>query len=104
MKEGPWAVHLTLGLDWGVGQYSRYQCRSQTQKSAQVNYQQGLHIRIVATATIDFSLIQAQIPIESEGSLPLGHRYLTVVMLVGVVMIASRAQSFFCAETWHKAN
>ena len=26
-KEGPWAVHLTLGQDWGVGRYSRYQCR-----------------------------------------------------------------------------
>ena len=25
-KEGPWAVHLTLGLDWGMGRYSRYQC------------------------------------------------------------------------------
>ena len=24
-KEGPWAVHLTLGQDWGVGRYSRYQ-------------------------------------------------------------------------------
>ena len=24
-KEGPWAVHFTLGQDWGVGRYSRYQ-------------------------------------------------------------------------------
>ena len=23
-KGGPWAVHLTLGQDWGVGRYSRY--------------------------------------------------------------------------------
>ena len=22
-KEGPWAVHLTLGSDWGVGGHSR---------------------------------------------------------------------------------
>ena len=27
MKEGPWAVHLTLGKDWGMGRYSRYQYR-----------------------------------------------------------------------------
>ena len=26
-KEGPWVVHLTLGQDWGMGQYSRYQYR-----------------------------------------------------------------------------
>ena len=26
-KEGPWVVHLTLGQDWRMGQYSRYQCR-----------------------------------------------------------------------------
>ena len=26
-KEGPWAVHLTLGQDWGMGRYSRYQYR-----------------------------------------------------------------------------
>ena len=25
-KEGPWAVDLTLGQDWGMGGYSRYQC------------------------------------------------------------------------------
>ncbi len=23
-KKGPWAVHLTLDLNWGVGRYSRY--------------------------------------------------------------------------------
>ena len=24
-KKGPWAVHLTLGSNWGVGQHSNYQ-------------------------------------------------------------------------------
>ena len=24
VKEAPWAVHLTLGQDWGMGRYSRY--------------------------------------------------------------------------------
>ena len=24
-KKGPWAVHLTLGSNWGVGQHSSYQ-------------------------------------------------------------------------------
>ena len=39
VKEGPWAVHLTLGQDdWGMGRYSRYQYRIYTRKSAQVNY------------------------------------------------------------------
>ena len=37
-KEGPWAVHLTLGQDWGMGQYSRYQYHVYTRKSAQVSY------------------------------------------------------------------
>jgi hypothetical protein len=38
-KKGPWAVvHLTLDLNWGVGQYSRYPCRGYTPKSAQVQY------------------------------------------------------------------
>ena len=74
MKKGPWAVHLTLGLDWGVGQYSRCQCRGYMRKSAQVNYQQGLHIQIAA-ATIDFSLIQAWVPIKSEGSQPSGRHF-----------------------------
>ena len=37
-KEGPWAVHLTLGQDWGMGRYSRYQHRVYTRKSAQVSY------------------------------------------------------------------
>ena len=27
VKEGPWAVHLTLAHDWGMGRYSRYLCR-----------------------------------------------------------------------------
>jgi hypothetical protein len=30
-------VHLTLDLNWGVGRYSRYQCRSYMRKSAQVS-------------------------------------------------------------------
>ena len=34
-KEGPWAVHLTLGQYWGMG---RYQYRIYTRKSAQVIY------------------------------------------------------------------
>ena len=38
VKEDPWAVHLTLGQDWGVGRYSRYQYRIYTRKSAQVSY------------------------------------------------------------------
>ena len=42
-KKGSWVVHLTLGLDWGIGWYSRYQGRSLTQKSAQVNYPWDLH-------------------------------------------------------------
>jgi hypothetical protein len=42
-KKGPWAVHLTLYLNWGVGRYSRYQCRSYTRKSAQVSYPRDLH-------------------------------------------------------------
>ena len=29
-KEGPWAVHLTLGQDWGMGRYSRYRYCIQT--------------------------------------------------------------------------
>ena len=33
-KEGPWSVHLTLGQNWGVGRYSRYQYRVYTRKSA----------------------------------------------------------------------
>ena len=37
-KEGTWAVHRTLGRDWGVGRYSRYQYRIYTRKSAQVSY------------------------------------------------------------------
>ena len=37
-KEGPWAVHLTLGQDSGMGQYSRYQYRVYTRKSTQVSY------------------------------------------------------------------
>ena len=32
-KEGPWVVHLTLGQDWGMGRYSRYQYRVYTRKS-----------------------------------------------------------------------
>ena len=27
-KKGPWVVHLTLDLDWGMGRYSKYHCRS----------------------------------------------------------------------------
>ena len=27
-KNVPLAVHITLDLDWGVGRYSRYHCRS----------------------------------------------------------------------------
>ena len=42
-KEGPWAVHLTLGQDWGMGRYSRYQYRIYTQKSTQVSYPCYLH-------------------------------------------------------------
>ena len=42
-KEGPWAVQITLGQDWGMSQYLRYQCRILTQKSAQVSYPRYLH-------------------------------------------------------------
>ena len=41
--KGPWAVHLTLDLDWGVGRYSQYHCCSYMQKSAQVNYLRDRH-------------------------------------------------------------
>ena len=37
-KKGPWAVHLKLDLDWGMGRYLKYHYHSYTQKSAQVNY------------------------------------------------------------------
>ena len=40
---GPWAAHLKLGLDWGMGRYSKYHCRSYMQKSAQVNYLRDRH-------------------------------------------------------------
>ena len=76
-KEGPWAVHLTLGLDWGIGRYSRYQYRSYTRKSAQVNYLLDLHNSNSSRSYYcDFSLIQARLPIESEGG-RLSGRYFT---------------------------
>ena len=31
-KEGPWAMHLRLGQDWGMGRYSRYQYRVYTRR------------------------------------------------------------------------
>ena len=43
MKEGPWAVHLTLGQDWGMGRYSRYQYHVYTRNSTQVSYPCYLH-------------------------------------------------------------
>ena len=57
-KEGPWAVHLTLGQDWGMGRYSRYQYHVYTRKNAQVYVTHASFV--VAAATIDFSLIQAR--------------------------------------------
>ena len=42
-KEGLWAVYLTLGQDWGMGQYLRYQYRVYTRKSTQVSYPHYLH-------------------------------------------------------------
>ena len=72
--EGPWAVHLTMGQDWGMDQYSRYQYRIWTRKSAQVHvsYPRYLHNLNSSSTTIDFSLIQAQLPIESKGGRLLG--------------------------------
>ena len=59
-------------------------------------------IQIVATATIDFSLIQTWLPIQSEGSRLLGQYFTRVLLMaVGVVTIASRTQLFFCAEMQH---
>ena len=61
-------AHGRCTLDWGMGHYSRYQYRSYTWRSAQVNYLRDLQNSNSSAATIDFSLIQARLPIESEGS------------------------------------
>ena len=67
-KEGPWAVHLTLGQAWGMGRYLRYQCHIYMRKSTQVSYPRySFIICIEAAATIDFRLIQARLPIQSKG-------------------------------------
>ena len=59
-------------------------------KSAQVSCPRYLHNRIIAAATIDFSLIQARLPIKSEGGRLLGC-YFTVNG--SCITIASRARS-----------
>ena len=60
-KEGPWAVHLTLGQDWGMGRYSRYHiCERVPRQVTHAGF-------IIIVATIDFSLIQARLPIQSKG-------------------------------------
>ena len=61
-------MHVTLGQDWEMGQYSRYQDRVYTRKSAQVSTHASFTVRIVAAATTDFSLIQAWLPIQGKGS------------------------------------
>ena len=61
-----------------------------------------LHAQKGEAAAIDFSLIEAWLPIKSEGD----SRFFIVCCwqqpyLVGVFM---RARSFFCAEMWHSVN
>ena len=56
-----------IGPKLGMGRYLRYQYRVYTRKSAQVSYPHKLHNLNSSTATIDFSLIQTRLPIQSKG-------------------------------------
>jgi hypothetical protein len=69
-----------MGLRWGGGRYYRV---SVSQLHVDVKEHPG-KLLPVATATIDFSLIQARLPIKSEGGW-LSGRYVTVPLTAAVL-------------------
>ena len=104
-KEGPWAVHLILGHDWGMGQYSRYQYCFYMRKSTQVSYPRWLHNFNSSRGYYWFQPYSSTVTNPEQGRM----RYFTMyrwvqLYLVGVAMIASHVCSLICAETLHKAS
>ena len=83
MKKGPWVVHLTLDLDWGMGHITVAVRHERVPRCITWII---FIILIVGMATIDFSLAQAQLLIESDGSW-LSDRYFTVPLTSPSVMV-----------------